>query len=118
GADLSGGVWNNGTIDMQGGGPNDSFRVRGRYYAEGGTIRLDTQLSGDGASSDRLVVDGGDASGWTGLQIRQYGDTVGPTEHDGIEVVEAQNGAVTGANAFALAAPVVAGPFEYFLFRG
>ncbi len=115
GDNLSGGVWNNGAIDMLGGGPNNSFRVRGRYYSDVGVIRLDTQLSGDGAPSDRLVIDGGDASGRTGLWIRQYGETVGPTENDGIEVVEAQNGAVTGA--LTLAEPV-AGPFEYYLYRG
>ena len=37
------------------------------YVGEGGQIRLNTYLAGDGSPSDRLVIDGGTATGTTGL---------------------------------------------------
>ena len=75
-------------------------------------------LGGDGAPSDRLVVDGGTASGTTGMAIVQAGGEGEGTVRDGILVVEAANGARTDAGAFALANRVAAGAREYLLFRG
>ncbi|MFS9669747.1 autotransporter outer membrane beta-barrel domain-containing protein, partial [Klebsiella pneumoniae] len=40
------------------------------------------------------------------------------TLQDGIQVVLATNGATNGASAFTLAAPVSAGAFDYYLFKG
>jgi len=111
---------NAGAIDLTNGGPDtsDSFTVVGNYVGAGGFLRLDTVVSGDGAPSDRLVIDGGIASGTTGLVIVNQGGTGQQTHADGILVVEATNGATTGAGAFTLARPVAYGAYEYLLFRG
>lgn len=111
---------NAGTIDLTNGGPgtSDTFTVVGNYVGAGGFLRLDTVVAGDGAPSDKLVIDGGAASGTTGLVIVNQGGTGQQTHTDGILVVEAINGATTGAGAFTLARPVAYGAYEYLLFRG
>ena len=86
------------------------------YVGEGGQIRLNTYLGGDGSPSDRLVIDGGTATGTTGLL---FANTTGPgvlTVGDGILVVDAINGGTTASGAFAGFA--AAGPYEYLLYRG
>lgn len=88
------------------------------YAGNGGDIGLNTYLGADGAPSDRLVVDGGAASGDTGLRIANTGGPGAHTLVNGIQVVEAANGGVTTAGAFTLRNRVVAGPYEYRLIRG
>jgi outer membrane autotransporter protein len=63
-------------------------------------------------------MDTGAASGNTGLLVNNVGGRGAQTVASGILVIETQNGGSTGAGAFALAAPVVAGPYEYSLYRG
>ncbi|WP_122588361.1 autotransporter outer membrane beta-barrel domain-containing protein, partial [Pseudomonas viridiflava] len=75
-------------------------------------------LGADDAASDRLVISNGVASGTTGVGILNAGGAGTETVADGILVVQAINGASTGPDAFALYAPVAAGAFEYFLFKG
>ncbi len=78
----------------------------------GGTIALNTYLGGDNSPSDRLVVNGGTATGATGLAIR---NTTGPgaeTLGNNILVVNSINGGSTATNAFALAGEVSAGAFR------
>lgn len=88
------------------------------YLGLGGSIALNTYLGTDGSPSDRLVIIGGQASGSSSLLIS---NTIGPgdlTQGNGILVVDAINGGTTTAGAFSLGRPVVAGPYEYGLFRG
>ena len=88
------------------------------YVGRGGSVALNTYLGADGSPSDRLVIDGGSASGRSGLRIT---NTTGPgelTTGDGIRVVQAINGGTTAPAAFGLSGPVAAGPYEYLLFRG
>ena len=62
------------------------------YVGRGGSVALNTYLGADGSPSDRLVIDGGSASGRSGLRIT---NTTGPgelTTGDGIRVVQAING--------------------------
>jgi outer membrane autotransporter protein len=87
------------------------------YVGAGGNIGLNTYLGADGSPSDLLVIDGGAAAGTSGLLVS---DTTGGgalTSGNGILVVNAVNGGTTGTDAFHLAGPVVAGPYEYSLFR-
>ena len=87
------------------------------YVGQGGTLGLNTYLGDDSAPSDRLVIDGGTATGNSFLAIA---NTTGPgalTLADGILVVDAQNGATTVPGAFALGNRVAAGAFEYGLYR-
>lgn len=79
--------------------------------------------NGSGAGiADRLIIDGGKASGSTLLDVDGSG-LGAPTIGDGIEVVTALNGATTTAqtsrDAFHLAADrMAAGAFEYQLHAG
>jgi len=111
-------VVNAGRIDLTGSGAGDVFSIRGNYRGEGGGLYLRTVLAGDGSTSDRLVIDGGSASGTTGIGILNAGGGGAATLADGILVVQALNGGTTAANAFSLFAPVAAGAYEYFLFKG
>ncbi len=119
-ADQRATVVNAGRIDLTNGGtgPGDSFTIRGDYVGDGGLLLLDTVLAGDGALSDRLVIDGGSASGTTGVTILNAGGVGATTTQNGILIVEAINGAATASGAFALNHRVAAGAFEYYLFKG
>lgn len=111
---------NGGRIDLSnaGGGTSDRFTVSGNYQGDGGLLFLDTVLGDDASASDRLVVSGGTIGGETGLSVLNAGGTGALTVGNGINVVEAANGATSAAGAFALTGRVAAGAFEYFLFRG
>ncbi len=113
-------VTNAGRIDLTNGsgGAGDAFTIAGNYTGNGGALYLDTVLGADDSASDRLVISNGLASGTTGVGILNAGGAGAETVADGILVVQAINGATTSANAFALYAPVAAGAFEYFLFKG
>ncbi|MFC4523162.1 autotransporter outer membrane beta-barrel domain-containing protein [Cupriavidus pinatubonensis] len=87
------------------------------YAGGGGMLRINTFLGTDGSPSDKLVINGGTAAGQTGLIVDNTTGTGALTVSNGIQVVDAVNGGTTGANAFTLARRVVAGPYEYRLFR-
>lgn len=87
------------------------------YIGEGGAIGLNTYLGTDGSPSDRLVIDGGTATGNSFLRIANTTGAGAVTTGNGILVVDAINGATTVPAAFALGGPVVAGPYEYTLHR-
>jgi autotransporter family porin len=88
------------------------------YVGDGGLLGLNTYLAADDAPSDRLVIDGGSAIGNSGLRVTNSGGGGAVTVANGILVVDAINGATTVPGAFALTSPVVAGPYEYSLYRG
>lgn len=87
------------------------------YLGQGGTLGLNTFLGTDGWPSDKLVINGGAASGDSLLRITNAGGPGLLTRSNGILVVEAIDGGVTAPGAFALSDVVAAGPFEYRLFR-
>ena len=113
-------VMNAGILDLTSGasGPTDSFTIVGNYVGQGGRLLLQSVLAGDGAASDRLVVSAGSATGTTALIVTNAGGPGALTVANGIQVVDAINGASTVPGAFTLGAPAVAGPYEYTLFRG
>lgn len=87
------------------------------YIGQSGILGLNTFLGNDSAPSDRLVINGGNASGTTLLRIT---NTIGPgdlTIANGILVVDAIGGGTTVPGAFVLERPVIAGPYEYTLNR-
>ncbi|KUZ15025.1 autotransporter outer membrane beta-barrel domain-containing protein [Burkholderia diffusa] len=90
----------------------------GSYVGNGGTIALNTYLGADASPTDRLIVNGGTATGTTGLKIANTAGTGAQTTGDGIPVVVTANGGTTSASAFHLAGPVQAGAYEYRLYRG
>ena len=87
------------------------------YAGASGVIGVHTELGGDGSPSDRLVIDGGSATGDTLISVTRAGGFGAVTTGNGILLVDAVNGGTTATTAFA-ANPIVAGPFEYNLYRG
>ena len=94
------------------------LNVAGNYVGQNGTIGLNTVVAGDGAASDRLVLSGGTANGSTRLQVTNVGGKGAQTMADGIQLIQAANGATTNLSAFTLAAPVKAGAYSYYLAKG
>ena len=87
------------------------------YIGAGGTLGLNTFLGTDGSPSDRLVINGGTATGNSRLRITNAGGAGVLTTGNGILVVDAINGGTTAPGSFALSGRPVAGPYEYALFR-
>src|SRR5262249_11202161 len=90
----------------------------GTYNGTGGSIVLNTFLGGDGSPSDRLILNGGTATGTTSLTIHNANGPGSETTGNGILVVDAINGGTTGPGTFTLANEARAGAYDYFLFRG
>lgn len=88
------------------------------YTGSGGTITLHTYLGTDGSPSDLLIINGGTATGSTGLRIVNAGGPGVETSANGILVVNAVNSGTTAASAFSLSGEARAGDASYFLFRG
>ncbi|CAB3855246.1 hypothetical protein LMG26689_02197 [Achromobacter animicus] len=96
-------------------------------YAGGGVLIMNTQLGDDASLTDKLVVDGGAASGLTGLRILNAAGT-GALTTTGISLVQAVNGATIAADAFQLDAgssgyrptsgTLGLNGYEYFLVQG
>jgi len=116
---INGNLVNAGHVQLGGSGVGNTLSVAGNYLGQNATIALNTYLAGDGAPSDRLVVSGGTASGASTLNVTNKGGPGAETLVDGIEVVQAANGATTNASAFSLAGGTVkAGPYTYYLAKG
>ncbi|CAJ0856981.1 hypothetical protein R20233_00457 [Ralstonia sp. LMG 32965] len=115
---INGTLFNTGVMQVGGAGVGNTLAVNGSLLGAGGTLALNTQLGADNSPTDRLVLSGGGASGNTGVRIANVGGAGAQTTGNGIQVIAAVNGATTQAGAFTLAAPVVAGPYEYTLHRG
>jgi fibronectin-binding autotransporter adhesin len=111
---------NSGTVSLMGTTPGTTLTVNGNYVGNNGVLKLGTALNAAGPS-DRLVIDGGAASGKTSVQFANLGGLGALTGASGIEVITAQNGATTTAqttkDAFSLAGGQVnAGAYEYRLY--
>ena len=107
---------NAGTINIAAPGVNNfkTLTVQGNYHGDNGLIVLNTRLESDDSPTDRLVVQG-DTAGQSRLQIVNAGGSGASTRKNGIEVVSV-SGLSNGQ--FSLAAPVVAGAYDYQLFQG
>lgn len=110
---------NAGTIDMTGDNSATSvLTVNGNYVGNNGQLHLQTVLGDENSATDKLVVSDGGISGHTQLGVSNLGGIGGLTQNNGIEVVQALNGAVSTTDAFALKGSVSAGAYEYLLFKG
>ncbi|MBK5122016.1 autotransporter domain-containing protein [Burkholderia sp. R-69980] len=118
---INGSLANAGLVQIDGpasAGVGNRLNVTGNYVGQSGIIGLNTVVAGDGAASDRLVLSGGTATGSTRLQVTNVGGQGAQTVADGIQLIQATNGATTDASAFMLAAPVKAGAYAYYLAKG
>ncbi|MGC1333542.1 autotransporter outer membrane beta-barrel domain-containing protein, partial [Pseudomonas sp.] len=127
---------NSGVIDLTGGSDKvgnvlliSNAQVAGSdgggvFVSNGGRLLLNTELNEGGANSrsDMLVVDSTQtgAGGATGLVVNNVGGRGALTQGNGIAVVTLldSSAAASSADAFSLARRVVAGPYEYQLYRG
>ena len=112
---------NQGTVNLRGGNVGSMLTVNGDYVGMGGTIKIAAQQHSPGVA-DKLVINGGTATGNTLLDIdvSQLGE---PTTGDGIMVVQALNGATTTAqtskDAFSIGGQkLIAGAWQYQLYAG
>ncbi|MET3632263.1 outer membrane autotransporter protein [Burkholderia sp. 572] len=116
---INGNLTNAGLVQLGGSGVGNALTVAGNYVGQNATIALNTTLAGDGAPSDKLVVSGGTASGASMLKVTNVGGAGALTTGDGIQVVQATNGATSSAGAFTLSGGTVsAGAYSYFLAKG
>ncbi|MQG94794.1 autotransporter outer membrane beta-barrel domain-containing protein [Pseudomonas sp. MN1F] len=110
---------NAGTLDLSSGDDAQGrLTVNGNYVGENGLLRVNSVLAGDDAASDRLVVSQGTITGSTRLQINNLGGTGATTLQNGIQVVEARNGATSSATAFVQTQTLSVGAYDYRLFKG
>lgn len=115
---VNGMLLNSGLAQVGGIGIGNTLTATNYVGGSGSTLALNTYLGTDGSPSDKLIVNGGKATGSSGLTIANVGGAGALTTGNGIEVVEAMNGGTTVAGAFKLSRPVIAGPYEYTLYRG
>lgn len=113
-------VTNSGTLDMVTGSTtaSDTLTINGNYTGDGGRLALQTVLGADDSASDKLVVSSGTLQGNTTLLVTNLGGAGAATLQDGIQVVQALNGASGPGTAFTLGNTVTAGAFDYYLFKG
>lgn len=97
---------------------NDTLTINGNYVGNSGQLLLQSVLDGDGAPSDRLVVNNGSLSGATAITVSNLGGPGGLTLENGIQLVQAQGTAVSNNSAFVLNGPISAGAYDYYLFKG
>lgn len=116
---INGQLTNAGLVQVGGAQQAGNNLVVSNYAGQNGTIALNTVLAADNSASDKVVVNGGTATGSTTLKVTNVGGQGAPTVSNGIEVVDAANGATTGTNTFTLPGGVVkAGAYEYYLAKG
>ena len=114
---VDGTLDNGGLLQIGGQGVGNRLVVIGNLVGRpGSTAAINTVLGADGSPSDRIVIDGGAASGQTSLFVTNRGGHGARTASDGILVVEALNGA--SADGFALGNTVSAGGYDYNLLKG
>jgi outer membrane autotransporter protein len=115
---IKGQLINAGVVQLGGAGVGNTLTVHD-YVGQNGVVALNAVLGGDGSIADKLVINGGRATGSTLLQVSNVGGQGGAIRSDGIMVVQAANGGSTDAHAFTLAGgSLKAGAYDYFLVRG
>lgn len=116
---INGRLTNAGLVQIGGNGQAGNTLNVGSYVGNNGTIALNTVLGADNSASDKIVINGGTATGSTTLKVTNVGGTGAATVSNGIEVVQAAGGATTNASAFTLAGGMIkAGAYEYYLAKG
>jgi outer membrane autotransporter protein len=111
---------NAGTLDLSDAGRSltGTLTVAGNYTGQNGRLLLLSALGDDASASNRLVVTQGRISGSTRMLVSNAGGLGALTRGNGIEVVQAINGATSDNTAFSLQNPLSAGAYQYYLFKG
>ncbi|MCL2297523.1 MAG: autotransporter outer membrane beta-barrel domain-containing protein [Proteobacteria bacterium] len=109
-----GNLTNNGSINMDTGTVGTQLTTDD--YVSDGVFAMNAALDA-GSSSDRLIVTG-TLTGSTTLYITNFGGAGAQTTGDGILVVDASGAVITPGASFTLAAPLIAGNYQYTLHQG
>lgn len=116
---INGNVTSFGLIQLGGNEVGNTLTIAGDYSGQNATIAINSVLAGDGASSDKLILNGGSASGSSRLNVTNKGGVGAQTTVDGIQVIQVLNGATTSPTAFRLSGGTVsAGAYTYYLAKG
>ncbi|MDR1025833.1 MAG: autotransporter outer membrane beta-barrel domain-containing protein, partial [Lactobacillus sp.] len=106
-------------IDMRSISSGYNTLTLNNYTGNGNTIYMNTYLGNESSPTDKIVIDGGNVSSNTILQFTNNGGPGMPTNGNGIQVVEAINGAIIGSGSFSLAGGELhAGAWVYQLAQG
>ncbi|MBU3079526.1 hypothetical protein, partial [Sphingomonas quercus] len=87
-------------------------------FVPGSQILFNTMLNADDSRTDLLSLNGGIATGRATILVNPAGGSGALTTRDGIRLVLAESGATTAIDTFSLGGRVIAGPYEYHLYRG
>ena len=109
---------NAGTLDLSSGFARDTLTVQGNYTGLNGQLLLQSVLGDDSADSDRLVIAQGRIGGTTRMTVINEGGPGALTQSNGIEVVQAIQGATSDNGAFSLENSLSVGAYQYYLFKG
>jgi outer membrane autotransporter protein len=111
---VSGDFRNAGRLSLQDGFSGDKLRATGDYLGAAGTLLLDTVMGSDTSATDQLQISG-NASGNSVLNVTNAGGP-GAATTVGIDVITVAG--TSAAGSFTLAAPVLAGAYQYVLKQG
>ena len=121
-------VRNAGVINLGAGTTPGTVLITANYTGENGVLAMNVALGGDDSPTDKLVIDGGKASGTTSLRVNNTATSPGMPTNKGIQVVETRNGATTDLGAFSLDpassgyrqgfGTLSSGGYDYMLNRG
>ena len=125
---LAGGAGQRRHGRVRGAGRQGGFKtLTVNQYIDGGLLVLNTRLGDDASPTDRLVIDGGSATGRASLRIINAGGS-GAQTTQGIRVVQTLHGGTTVPDAFRLdagstgfrqsAGTLAVNGYEYSLVRG
>ncbi|ODP32033.1 autotransporter outer membrane beta-barrel domain-containing protein, partial [Pandoraea sp. ISTKB] len=114
---VQGTLTNAGLLQLAGSRVGNTLTVAGNYVGQNANATLNTQLGADNSPTDKIVINGGSASGATALKIVNAGGSGAQTLADGIQVVQATNGGTTSTSAFS-GGSASAGAYTYYLYRG
>ncbi len=111
---------NAGTLDLTGNGSSvtDTLTVNGNYFGRAGRLLLQSTLGDETSPSDKLVVSQGTIGGTTSMRVSNVDGLGALTQGNGIEVVQATQGATSEVTAFSLQNSLSAGAYDYYLFKG
>lgn len=110
---IKGNFINNGTVVMESPVPASTLTIDGDYIGNNGTLAIDTVLGDDASATDKLIVNG-NTYGSTSVIVTNAGG-VGAQTTNGIEIVNVKG---ESNGAFELKGRVVAGKYDYNLFKG
>jgi len=114
---LGGTLQNAGTVSFANSAVGNTLTMHS-LIGQGGTFVLHSVLGADNSATDKLIINGGTATGQSYLQIINQGGLGALTVGNGINVVQVQNGGTTGTTAFSLTGgSIAAGAYVYTLQR-